>query len=45
MSYRDTNDTWCSPPYSEVTAVVTIVVLSKLISDLCEMGLWVSLLF
>lgn len=44
MSYRNTNDTWCSPPYSEVTVVVTIV-LSKLISDLCEMGLWVSLLF
>lgn len=35
---------WCCPPYSEVTLVMTVSVLWKLVSDLCEMGSWESLL-
>lgn len=30
MSYGNTNDTWCSPPYSEVTLVVTIIFYESL---------------
>lgn len=43
MNSGNTNGAWCCPQYSEVTLVMTVSVLWKLVSDLCETGSWESL--